>query len=382
MSHLCFVAGDPSGDAHAANLVSTLKRLDPSLRFSALGGPRLRDAGVELLQDLTQSAAIGPFDAARHLGRFLQARARFQELLERDRPDAVILVDFGDFNLPVIAPLAKRSGCKVLYYISPQLWAWGRFRLRWVRRFVDRMIVLFPFEEAFYQAAGVPVTWVGHPLVEHARPSVPPDQASQELGLNPWRTTVGLLPGSRPQEIARHLPLFLQAARLVAWDMPGVQFLIPKAPQAPPALFAGLGRDGLDIIVCEDRVYDCLQLMDAALVVSGTATIDAALCEVPMVVVYRTSWPTYLAAKAVVRVKSIAMANLIAKTPVVPELIQHRATPKRIARELMALLRSDERRQAMRAGLRTVRESLGPPGAVARAAGVVLKEISGTSRAA
>lgn len=377
MPSLCLVAGDPSGDAHAASLVGALRRLDDSLTFAGLGGPRMREAGVELLDDLTHTAAIGPFDAARHLGRFARARRLLAERLRAQRPDAVILVDFGDFNLPVIAPLAQRAGCKVLYYISPQLWAWGRFRLHWVRRYVDRMIVLFKFEEELYRRAGVPVTWVGHPLIETARASVSREQAQQELGLNPWRKTVGLLPGSREQEIRRHLPLLLAAAERIAWEMPGVQFLLPKAPHIPGRLFAPLEgrRHGLEIVVCENRMYDGLQVLDGALIASGTATLEAALFEVPMVVVYRTSWPTYLAARCVVRVEHIAMANLIAGRAVVPECVQHRASPARIARELVAVLRSPERRAAMQEALRKVKAELGPPGSVDRAAKAVLEEL-------
>jgi len=286
-------------------------------------------------------------------------------------------VDFGDFNLPVIAPLAKRAGCRVLYYVSPQLWAWGRFRLRWVRRYVDRMIVLFKFEEEFYRRLGIPVTWVGHPLLDTADETGSREQAQQALGLNPWRMTVGLLPGSRRGEIARHLPLLVSAAQRIAWHMPGVQFLVPKAPSAAPQWFAALdGRHGLDVVACENRMRDCLRAMDAAIVASGTATVEAALCEVPMVVVYRTSWPTYLAARLVVRVPHIAMVNHIAGRAVVPEYVQMRATPAGIARELVELLRSEERRNAMRQELRRVKDLLGPPGAVERAAQVVLEELA------
>ena len=374
MSSVCLVAGDPSGDAHGAHLVEALRRLDPSLTVHALGGPKLHAAGAHLLEDLTQTAAIGPFDAARHLGRFARARAAFAKHLAAHRPDAVVLIDFGDYNLPVIAPLAKRAGCRVLYYISPQLWAWGRFRLRWVRRYVDRMIVLFRFEETFYRNAGVPVTWVGHPLVDTAVATVDKETAAKQFGINPLRMTVGLLPGSRLGEVARHVPILLGAAKHIAWQMPGVQFLLLKAPQLPSAMFARVARAS-DIIVSENRMYDGLQAMDAAVVSSGTSTLETALFEVPMAVVYRTSWPTYLAAKSVVRIPHIAMVNVIAGREVVPEFVQHRASPRRIATAVVQLLRDKTRRALMQAELRAVKEQLGPPGAVARAAAVVLEEL-------
>ncbi len=378
MAHICLVAGDPSGDAHAARLVEALRRLAPAWTFAGLGGPRMREAGVELLDELTQTASIGPFDAIRHLGRFVRARRRLAAHLQARRVDGVVLVDFGDFNLPVIAPLAKRFGCRVVYYVSPQIWAWGRFRLRWVRRYVDRMLVLFPFEEQFYQRAGLPVTWVGHPLVDTATSSMTREQAQQRLGINPWRMTVGLLPGSRTHEITRLLPLLLATAARIAWHMPGVQFLIPKAPDVPPEAFNALTANakGLEVIVTENRLYECLQVMDGAIVASGTATLEAALFEVPMAVVYRTSLLTYLMAKPLVRVPHIAMVNLLAGETVVPEFLQYRARPARIARDVVALLRSDEQRARMRQGLRLVKERLGPPGAVERAARAVLDMLS------
>ncbi len=379
MPSICLVAGDPSGDAHAARLVNALKRRDASLTFSGLGGPAMQRAGVTLLDDLTQTAAIGPFDAARHLGRLRRAKQLLDERLKTSRPDLVILVDFGDYNLPVIAPLVKRHGIPILYYISPQLWAWGRFRLRYVKRYVDRMIVLFKFEEDFYRQAGVAVTWVGHPLVEAAQPSLTAEQALQRFGLNPARRTVGLLPGSRAHEIARHLPLMLSAARRIAWQMPGVQFLLVQPnglPREPIA--AQLEHASVDVCVADGSVHDALQLMEAAIVASGTATLEAALCEVPMVVVYKTSWPTYVAARCVVRVPHIAMVNVIAGREIVPEFVQHRATPRRIAGVLLELLRDEERCAQVREELREVKARLGPPGAIDRAAAVVLQMLQQT----
>ena len=378
MPSICLVAGDPSGDAHAAHLVRALVRLRPDLRCTGLGGPAMRAAGVALLDELTRTAAIGPFDAARHLRHFLHARHTLEGHLAAQKPDLVLLVDFGDFNLPVMAPLAKRAGCRVVYYISPQLWAWGRFRLRWVKRYVDRMLVLFPFEERFYRRHGIPVTWVGHPLVDAVgtAPVLSKEEAQRRLGINPWRLTVGLLPGSRAQEVRRHLPLLCQAASRIAWRMPGVQFLIPQAPTIAEELLAPAARaPAFDAVVVQQPLADCLPAMEAALIASGTATLEAALHEVPMVVVYRTSWPTYLAAKLVVRVPHIAMVNLLAGARVVPEYVQHRATPGRIAQELIGLVRDQPRMEQMKTCLRAVREALGPPGAIERAAHAVLEEL-------
>ena len=374
MASICFVAGDPSGDAHAARLIEALKRRDPTLTFTGLGGPAMQRAGLSLLADLTRTAAIGPFDAARHLGRFLRAKRLLDDHLKAARPHLAVLVDFGDFNLPVVAPLVKRYGIPLLYYISPQLWAWGRWRLQWIRRYVDRMVVFFPFEETFYQRAGIPVTWVGHPLMDAAHPSMSQAEAGERYGVNPWRRTVGLLPGSREGEIKRHLPLFLAAAERIAWHMPGVHFLLPRAPSIPRALLEMyLAAARCEVRLVEGSAYDALQLMEAAIVTSGTATLEAALCEVPMVVVYRASWPTYLVARLVIRIPHIALVNVVAGREIVPEFLQHRATPRRIARATMDLLRDDERHAAMQERLRELRSRLGPPGAVDRAAHAVLE---------
>ena len=374
MASIVFVAGDPSGDAHAARLVEALRAKDPALTFSGLGGPAMQRAGVLLLDDLTATAAIGPFDASRHLGRLARAKRLLDEHLARQRADLVILVDFGDYNLPVIAPLVKRHQIPILYYISPQVWAWGRWRLRYIKRDVDRMVVFFRFEEEFYQREGIPVTWVGHPLLEQASPTLSKDAAVQRFGLNLWRRTVGLLPGSREDEVRRHLPLMLAAARRIAWHMPGVEFLLPKAMGLRRDVFdEPASRAGIDVRVIEGSIADALQLMEAAIVASGTATLEAALCEVPMAVVYRTSWPTYLAARLVVRIPRIALVNVVAQRAVVPEFVQHRAQPHRIARAIIELLRNDERAAQMKEDLREVKARLGPPGAVERAAHVILE---------
>lgn len=378
MASIVVVAGDPSGDAHAARLVETLKTTQPALTFSGLGGPAMQQAGVALLDDLTHTAAIGPFDAARHLGRFWRAKRLLDAHLRAHRPDLVLLVDFGDYNLPVIAPLVHRHGIPILYYISPQVWAWGRWRLRYIRRYVARMLVFFPFEETFYQRERIPVAWVGHPLIEHARPSMTKDAAGRYFGLNPWRRTVGLLPGSRVDEVRRHLPLMIAIARRIAWHMPGVQFLLPKAPALPRApLDANPSHAGVDIHVAEGSVYDALQLMEAAVVASGTATLEAALFEVPMAVVYRASWPTYVAARMVLRIPDVALVNVVAGRRLVPEFVQHGARPERIAQELIGLLRDDARSEKIKEGLREVRTRLGPPGAVDRAAFAILEYLRG-----
>lgn len=236
------------------------------------------------------------------------------------------------------------------------------------------MLVLFPFEEAFYRRHGVDVVWVGHPLAQPPPAARPREEILRHTGMNPWRIGVGLLPGSREREVARHLPLMLAAARRIAWDMPGVQFVILKAPAVPRALYeAAIVQCDVDARVADGTIAEVAPILEGAVVASGTATLETAIAGVPMVVTYRTSWPTYLAAKAVIKVPYIAMVNLIAGQEVAPELIQWRATPARIASSLMPILRSAERRAAIRRQLQAVVERLGPPGAVERSAEAILR---------
>lgn len=376
MASILFVAGDPSGDAHAARLIEALKQKNPGLAFTGLGGAAMQRAGLRLLCDLTAAAAIGPFDAFKHLSRFRQARRLVENALKTNRPDLVILVDFGDFNLPVIAPLVKRYGVPIVYYISPQIWAWGAFRLRYVKQNIDRMLVFFRFEEAFYQKENIPVTWVGHPLVDAVKPALGKEAAMRQFGLNPWRRVVGLLPGSRKREIQRHLPVMLAAAKKIAWRMPGVQFLLVKAPEIPDALVARYVKASEDIKVVEAKAAEALQVMEAAVVSSGTATLETALCGIPMVVIYRTSWMTYLAAKAVIRIPDIALVNVVAQKRLVPELVQQQASPSRIANAVIELLRNDEAAARIKEGLQKVAETLGPPGAVERTVAAVLEMLA------
>jgi lipid-A-disaccharide synthase len=235
------------------------------------------------------------------------------------------------------------------------------------------MLVLFRFEEELYRRHGVAVTWVGHPLKDHATPTVAAEDAAAQIGLNPWRRTVGLLPGSREREVARHLPVLLAAARRIAWQMPGVEFIVPRAPGIPlDRLTRLLQQSPCTIHVAEGPLPNALQLMHAAIVSSGTATLEAALCAVPMAVVYRASWLTYLGARLVIRIPHIAMVNVVAGRPVVPEFVQHRARPQRLAHAIVELLRNEERAEQMRRDLREVSEQLGPSGAIDRAAASVL----------
>jgi lipid-A-disaccharide synthase len=371
MLRLLVVSGEPSGEVYAAELLREL-RARTAVEAFGLGGDRMAAQGVELLAHVRDLAVVGLLEVVAHLPHFRRVYRRVLAEVDRRRPAAAILVDYPDFNLRLARAL-KRRGIPVVYYVSPQVWAWRRGRIRQIRDTVARMIVLFPFEEPLYREAGVPVTFAGHPLVDLVRKA--PDAAAflAGLGLDPGRPMVALLPGSRRKEVAHNLPGMAGAVERLAAERPALQFVAAAAPTLDPALLADAFRT-VPVRVVHDRTHETLSAAAAAIVASGTATIEAALLEVPMVVVYRLSPLTYRLGRRFVRVPHVAMANLIAGRRLVPELIQEDFTPGRVAAEVVRLLGPDG--DGVRDGLREVRRRLGAPGASARAAGVVLETLA------
>jgi lipid-A-disaccharide synthase len=361
--------GEPSGDLYGGELLRHLRPLLPELEAFGLGGDRLAEQEVSLQAHVRDLAVVGLLEVLSHLRKI---RGVFQGLLaevDRKPPDLAVLIDYPDFNLRLARELHRR-GIRVLYYVSPQVWAWRRGRIRSIRAAVSRMLVIFPFEEALYKEAGVPVSFVGHPLVDLVRPE--PDRAAflSGLGLDPARPVVAVLPGSRTKEIAHNLPPLLGALRLLARARPDLQFLLAAAPSIDLAALEGRLR-GLPVGLVQDQTHAVLGAATLALVASGTATVEAALLGTPMIVVYRLSALTYALGRPLVRVPHFAMANLIAGQRVVPELIQGDFTPERVTAEVLSLLGDGVRLAGMREALGEVRRRLGPPGASARAAEAV-----------
>ena len=363
--------GEPSGDLYGGELLRHLRTRLPGIEAFGLGGEHLLREDAALLGHVRDLAVVGIVEVVRHLGTL---RRVFRDVLaevDRRRPDLAVLVDYPSFNLRLARELARRS-VPVVYYISPQIWAWKAWRIREIRRNVTRMLVIFPFEQAIYEGAHVPVSFVGHPLVDLVRPA--PDRAAflREAGLDPARPVVAVLPGSRRTEVRYVLPRVAGALRLLAARRPDVQFLLAVAPSLDPeATRAGLG--GLPIVLVTGRTHAVLGAATLSLVTSGTATVESTLLGTPMVVVYRVSPITYALGRWMVRVPHAAMPNLIAGREVVPELIQDRLTPERLAHEALALLEDAGRSEGMRRDLADVRDRLGSPGASARAAEAVLQ---------
>ncbi|GAB4298835.1 MAG: lipid-A-disaccharide synthase [Thiohalomonadaceae bacterium] len=370
---IMIIAGEASGDARAAGLVRAVKRQQPDIQFFGIGGERLRAEGVKTLVDSRVMAVVGLFEVLAHFPTIYGALRLMRRKLREERPDLLILVDYPDFNLR-LAKTAKELGVKVLYYISPQIWAWRQERVHHIRELVDHMAVVFPFEEPFYRNANVPVTFVGHPLVEEVHSSFDRATACREFGLDPERKVLGLFPGSRRSEIKRLLPVLLDTAVQLHARHPDLQFILPRASTLSEADFAPhfAGRTA-PFTVVSGRAYDVMAACDAIVSASGTATLEIALMRTPLVVIYKIAPLSYRIMSRMVKVDHIALCNIVAGERIAPELIQHEATADMITDEAESLLYDATRNAQMRERLQVVREKLGAAGGSDNVARLVLQ---------
>jgi lipid-A-disaccharide synthase len=365
--------GEASGDLYAGALVEALRAIEPRVQAIGFGGERLRAAGAELVGDFRGFSVTGLTEALAVLPKSYRMLRTIEAAARERRPDVFVAVDFPDFNFRLL-PVMRRLGIPVVYYVSPQVWAWRAGRVETLRRFVQRMLVLFPFEKTFYDREGVNAELVGHPLVDIAVATRPRAAFLAAMGLSADAPVVALLPGSRPNEITRLLPELAQAATIIRREVPAAQFLVARAPGLEDALFEPIGalrRDGLPLAMATGETDNVLAASDVVLTASGTATIQAALHGRPMVILYKLSPLTYALGRRFVRVSSYGMVNLVAGRPIVPELIQSDCTAERIAREAVSLLTDRGRADAMRRDVAGVRDALGAPGASRRAAEAV-----------
>lgn len=366
------VAGEASGDLHGANLVRAFRERHPDVTFFGVGGERMREAGVDLAFNSSLVAVVGASEVLANLGVILRVLRWLKAALTTVRPDLVVLIDFPDFNFR-LARAAKKAGVPVFYYISPQIWAWRRGRAKFLAKTVEGIAVIFPFEAELYRAWGLPAEFVGHPLMDGPLGTAPDRAAARaKLGLSPEDRVVALLPGSRRSEIEHHLDRMLASAETIAAAVPTTVFTLPVAPTLDSAWLASrAGRRGIDLrLVPAEKAgsYDVLAAADAAVVKSGTSTVEAALAGVPFVIVYRLSGLTYAVGRLVVKVPFIGMANLIAGKQVARELVQHDFTPENVAAEIVPFLTDPAKRDAAKAALAEVRARMGEGGASARAA--------------
>ncbi|MFQ5441667.1 MAG: lipid-A-disaccharide synthase [Thermodesulfobacteriota bacterium] len=369
------ISGEESGDLHGASLIRELKKIIPDITIKGMGGVRMREAGLVGL-DSKEVSVVGIVEVLEKTPKILGHLKRLKRQLAGERFDAAVFIDFPDFNLR-LASAAKSHGVPVIYYVSPQVWAWRKGRIKKIARLVDRMLVVLPFEAALYREAGVDVEYVGHPLGDVVRCALTPSEARSALSLGEKTTVVSLLPGSRTAEVKRHLPTMIEAAALIEKGMDGgVEFLIPAAGSIDTGLFEGfLKGASIKAKVVHGMMYEALRASKAAVVASGTATLETALIGTPMVIIYRMSRLSHGVARALVEVEDVGLPNIIAGRRVVDELIQNDATAEKISVAVLDILKDFKKRDDIINGFKEIRDRLGS-GASKRAARAVAAVIS------
>ena len=375
---ILILAGEASGDIHGGSLVRELRKRRPGLRFFGIGGDRLEGEGVEIIHNVREMSFLGFLEVVKHLPFVRRVFREMVALLEERRPSLVVLIDYPGFNLR-FARATKRLGFPVLYYISPQVWAWGRRRIKKIVRRVDRMIVIFPFEEDLYRKEGMEVRFVGHPLNDVVSISLSKGAFFEELGLDPARPTVGLLPGSRVQEVRRLLPGMIKACHLLRGKIPGLQSILGLAPTLSDGIYTPFLKEEKSLCPVRDRTYDVMAHTDVVMVASGTATLETAILGTPMVILYRMARLSFLLGRILVQLKHVGLVNIVAGRKIVPELLQGKATAERIAEEVFTLFSDEELKKEVKRDLEEVSRSLGKRGASERAAEVVEEFMDGNA---
>ena len=370
---MVIVAGEASADLHGSNLVKAMKEMDPMVTFRGIGGQEMKREGVSILTPSSEMAVVGLTEVFSRLRTILGTYVALKRILKKERPDLLILIDYPDFNIR-LAGVAKRFGIPVLYYISPQVWAWRRERISKLRERVNRLAVILPFEEDFYRKRDLVAEYVGHPLLDAIPGRLDKEDASRALGMEGGFPVIGLLPGSRKEEVANLLPLMAETAARLRVTFPNLKCLLPRASTIRQELIRSiLDNTPVEVKVTDGDIYRVLRACDLALVASGTATLEAALMQTPMVILYKVSPLSFWIGKRVIKVPFIGLPNLVAEEKIVPELIQEEVCPERLLEEALSLLEDGERRRNMINGLIRVRERLGSRSASRRTAQIALE---------
>lgn len=366
------IAGEASGDMHGATLVREMLKCNPALKFYGIGGNKLRREGVELLADAADMAVVGLTEVIFKLSGILKIMTLMKKSMDERRPDLVILIDYPDFNLP-LAKAAHKRGIKVFYYISPQVWAWRRGRIKQIKKTVNKMAVILPFEVETYREKGFEANYVGHPLLDMVKTNSSKQDSRKKNGLAEDKITIGILPGSRMSEIKKLMPELVRATQILKREIPDAQFVLPLADTLDETIITEYisGAD-VQIKIISGHTYDVITCCDLVLVASGTATLETALLGVPMIVIYKISALSYFIGNLIIDVKNISLVNIIAGKTVVPELIQSEASGAQIAAEALSILKNRNKRQEMINGLQSIRSRLGEPGAARRAAQIAI----------
>lgn len=375
MKKIMIMSGEASGDLHGANLAKEIRKADPSALLYGVGSRNMKEAGVTMLADASEISVVGISEVITHIRVIYRVYSKLKLFLKQERPDLLILIDFPDFNI-MLGKAARKLGIPVLYYISPQVWVWRKGRIKTIAGLVKAMIVVFPFEVPLYRQAGVDVRFVGHPLTDVVYSDLTKEQAKSKLGLAQEHRTVALLPGSRKTEVMNLLPDMLTAAKILLSRFPRLQFVLPVAHTLTRDFIRNfVDQSGVPISITDGKVYDVLKASDAAIVTSGTATLETGLMAVPMTIVYRISGITYFVLSKMVNagLEHIGLVNIVAGERLVPELLQQEANPENMADALTKMLSDPGYYDHIRDGLQNVRGKLGDSGASARAASVVME---------
>ena len=374
MARVFISAGEASGDIHAGAITAALKAMDKNIEVYGMGGELLRQAGGEVIFDIKDHSVMGFVEVIKKLPDIFKLKKAFVELLKKRRPDVFVTIDYPDFNMR-IAKIAHSMGIPVLSFIPPSAWVWRRGRAKDVAQFTDKVACIFPFEYEVYKEAGAKAEFVGHPLVDIVKPAMSRDEAETWAGKEAGKKLVLLMPGSRPMEIEKTLPTLLEAGKILKNKTPDVQFIVPRAGTIPMSILESkIKASGLDVTITEGHNYDLFSIADLALATSGTVTLEAALCDLGSVIVYKASPISFFIAKLVVKIPHIGLPNIVAGKGVLPELLQDDFSPENVAKQAMELL-EPERNAQMHKDLAYVRERLGEAGAVERVAKLILRLI-------
>lgn len=372
MAKILISAGEASGDIHAAALTAALKQIDSSVEVFGMGGDALRAAGGEVLFDIKDHGVMGFVEVIKKLPDLFKLRSDFARVMDERKPDCLVVVDYPGFNMK-LAKVAHDKGIPVVSYIAPSAWAWNKGRAKNVAKIVDKVACIFPFEYDVYEEAGAPVEFVGHPLLDIVHPTMERAEAEAWAGKEAGHPLVLLMPGSRLMEIEKMLPTLLEGAKLLKKQLPEVQFAMPRAGTIPLELLQSkIKASGLEIKITEGHNYDLFSVADLALATSGTVTLEAALCGLPSIIVYRTSALNAFIARRVINIPNIGLPNIVAGRQILPELLQEDFTPANVAKTAVELL-APERRPQLEADLAFMKARLGEPGAVKRVAQLILR---------
>ena len=361
-------AGESSGDLHASNLIKELKHLNGDLEFFGIGCNKMESVGVRLLERMDSLSIVGVWEIFSKLKIIRDIFKKIEREIEKNKTDFAILIDYPGFNLPLAKMLSKK-GIPCIYYITPQMWVWGSWRIKKFKAYIKKALVIFKFEEDFMTHYGVPATFVGHPLLDEPYKAVPTKEAKANLGINPDEFTIALLPGSRPLEVKTILPKMFCAARLIKKEK-DVQFILSQSPNVKESTYGSIPKD-LDVTVVKSDIHKCLDAADFVFTSSGTVTLQIAIAEKPLVITYITSFLTYVMGRVVIQIPYLGLVNIIARKPVAPELIQWEANPRNMASNILKIISSPEKMKEMKEELKKIKASLGGPGASRRAAGII-----------